>query len=62
MKKKKIEDILTKNMSDHQLPHPLSSSSGNKVVNPNKNLDNLVDRDKVLKKREGRKSAKRPKS
>ena len=59
---KKIEDILTKNMSDHQLPHPLSSSSGNKVVNPNKNLDNLVERAKVLKKREGRKSAKRPKS
>ena len=49
-------------MSDHQLPHPLSSSGGNKVVNLNKNLDNLVEKAKVLKKREGRKSAKRPKS
>ena len=49
-------------MADHQLPYPLSSSGGNKVVNPNKNLDNLVERAKVLKKREGRKSAKRPKS
>ena len=49
-------------MADHQLPYPLSSSGGNKVVNPNKNLDNLVKRTKVLKKREGRKSAKWPKS
>jgi hypothetical protein len=60
--KKKIEDILTKNVVDHQLPHPLSSFGGNKVVNPNKNLDNLVERAKVLKKRECHKSAKRPKS
>ena len=49
-------------MANHQLPHPLSSSSGNKVVNPNKNLDNLVERAKVLKKREDRKSVKRSKS
>ena len=60
--KKKIEDILTKNVADHQLPYPLSSSGGNKVVNPNKNLDNLVERAKVLKKREDRKSVKRSKS
>ena len=39
---KKIEDILTKNVADHQLPYPLSLFGANKVVNPNKNLDNLV--------------------
>jgi hypothetical protein len=49
-------------VADHQLPHPLSLFGGNKVVNPNKNLENFVERAKVLKKREGHKSAKRLKS
>jgi hypothetical protein len=49
-------------VADHQLPHPLSLFGGNKVVNQNKNLENLVEMAKVLKKREGHNSAKRLKS
>jgi hypothetical protein len=59
--KKKIEDIITKNVANLQLSHWLSSSGDNRVVNPNKNLDNMVERVKVLKNREGRKGAKWPK-
>ena len=62
MKKKKVEDIATKNVAGHQLPHQMSLCSGAENLNPNQHLEDLVERAKCLKKKEGRKGGKRKKS
>ena len=59
--KKKIEDIATKNMVGHQLPHQMPLCSGNENLDPNQQLENLVERVKGLKKK-GHKGGKRKKS
>ena len=58
--KKKIEDIATKNMVGHQLPHQMPLCSGNENLDPNQQLENLVERVKGLKKKgcKGRKQKK----
>ena len=56
--KKKVEDIATKNVAGHQLPHQMSLCSGNENLDPNQHLENLVERVKGLKKKEGRKGGK----
>ena len=59
---KKVEDSAAKNVGGHQLPHqmPLCSSAEN--LDPNQHLEDLVERVKGLKKKEGRKGGKRKKS
>ena len=59
---KKVEDIVTKNAADHQLPHQMPLYSGNENLGPNQHLEKLVERVKGLKKKEGHKGGKRKKS
>ena len=60
--KKKIEDIAAKNVASHQLPHQMPLCSGTENIDPNQHLENLVERAKGLKKKEGHKGGKQKKS
>ena len=48
---KKVEDIVTKNVADHQLLHQMPLCSGNENLDPNQHLEKLVERLKVLRKK-----------
>ena len=48
---KNVEDIATKNVAGHQLPHKMPLYSGNENLDPNQHLENLVERVKDLKKK-----------
>ena len=60
--KKNVEDIVAKNVASHQLFHQMPLCSGVENLDPNQHLDDLVEREKGLKKKEGRKGGKRKKS
>ena len=59
---KKVEDSAAKNVGGHQLPHQMPLCSGAENLDPNQHLEDLVERVKGLKKKEGRKGGKRKKS
>ncbi|XP_065625239.1 protein FAR1-RELATED SEQUENCE 5-like isoform X2 [Quercus suber] len=59
---KKVEAIAAKNVAGHQLPHQMPLCSGAENLDPNQHLEDLVERAKGLKKKEGRKGGKRKKS
>ncbi|KAF3971516.1 hypothetical protein CMV_004886 [Castanea mollissima] len=59
---KKVEDIAAKNVGGHQLPHQMPLRSGVENLDPNQHLEDLVERVKGLKKKDGRKGGKRKKS
>ena len=59
---KKVEDIATKNVGGHQLPHQMQLCSGAENLDPNQHLEDLVERAKGLKKKEGRKGGKQNRS
>ena len=59
--KKKVEDIAAKNVAGHQLPHQMPLCSGEKNLDPNQHLEDLVERAKGLKKK-GHKGGKQKKS
>ena len=58
---KKVEDSAAKNVGGHQLPHQMPLCSGAENLDPNQHLEDLVERVKGLKKKEGRKGGKRKK-
>ena len=60
--KKNVEDIVAKNVAGHQLSHQMPLCSGAENLDPNQHLDDLVERAKGLKKKEGHKGGKRKKS
>ena len=49
-------------MASHQLPHQMPLCSGIENIDPNQHLENLVERAKGLKKKEGHKGGKQKKS
>ena len=42
-KKKKVEDIATKNVAGHQLPHQMSLCSSNENLDTNQHLENWIN-------------------
>ena len=41
--KKKVEDIATKNVAGHQLPHQMSLCSSNENLDTNQHLENWIN-------------------